>query len=291
MSGGRRLLSTTEADYLRALGIAVRKAPNGEERNRVVEQVVLATRLRRLDGVSWLALAQAVGCTVATLRKWRRIAADPKPPAAGLLGRLDRTALDPSRLWAVTSHPGATALIAIVTGHDDGAGHRLHQEARDVMDLLEPLGVHVRLEPAASLAAVVRCLERHRPRVVHVAGRHAHGGVLLAAGMSPSPTLWDDVADAFRRSGAPPQLAVLNVCDSINGAIASLAAGVRLIVGCRATITDDIALTFSGTFYAALRGRSVRAAFEDAVAALAPQDRHRYELRGSERAMTSVIVR
>jgi hypothetical protein len=104
--------------------------------------------------------------------------------------------------------------------------------------------------------------------------------MLLAAGADPFPVLWEDIADAIRRSSRPPQLAVLNVCDSSTGVPGIASAGVRAVIACHGAICEDVALSFSRTFYACLRGRPIRAAYDDAVAVLASQDRHHYELHG-----------
>jgi hypothetical protein len=88
-----------------------------------------------------------------------------------------------------------------------------------------------------------------------------------------------------------PQLAVFNVCDSGAGGPRATSAGVRVIVACQDMISYNVALTFSRTFYTGLRGRPVRAAYEDAIVALAPHDRHCYELHGSPRVTAAVIGR
>ncbi|MGH8895506.1 MAG: helix-turn-helix domain-containing protein [Egibacteraceae bacterium] len=80
----RRLLGRSEATYLSALGAAARAAPK-RERPRARQEVVRAAEARRLDGVSQLILAQAIGVSPQTLRRWRREAHDSKPPTPALV--------------------------------------------------------------------------------------------------------------------------------------------------------------------------------------------------------------
>lgn len=286
MTSGRRLLSATEVDYLAALGAAPKAAPNGEERHRAILQILLAIQRRRIDGVSLKGLAHAVGFTVITVRKWQRAEGDHKPPAFGLLAQLDRTALDPSWLL-VDSTP---TRVAVLTGHDDGAGHRFLQEARDVMDLLEPLGLDIRVEPAVSLPAMARCLERYRPHILHLAGRHAYCGFCSPKGGAHVPhSGWTSQTRSVVRAG---RLASRSSTSAIpapefrtrgrQGLQRSSHAGVLLMTTSR---------TFTRRFYRALPGWSVEAAYQNAVLALAPHHRHYYELQASPRAAALVIVR
>ncbi|MGH8885711.1 MAG: helix-turn-helix domain-containing protein [Egibacteraceae bacterium] len=81
----RRLLGRSEATYLNALGVAARTAPTKIERQRAREDAVRAAQRRRVDGVSWPVLAQAIGVSPRTLRRWRRESGDVKPPAPALV--------------------------------------------------------------------------------------------------------------------------------------------------------------------------------------------------------------
>lgn len=86
--GSRRLLGRREVDYLRALGVAARSAPTKNERQRARDDVVRAAQRRRIDGVSWPLLAQAIGISPRTLRRWRHEPGDVKPPATALVLKL-----------------------------------------------------------------------------------------------------------------------------------------------------------------------------------------------------------
>ena len=75
----RRGLTATEIGWLRQLGDMVRRAPTRRDRALVIRTVVLKkVRDHREAGVSWSAMAVALGVTDATLHRWRR-ADDAKP--------------------------------------------------------------------------------------------------------------------------------------------------------------------------------------------------------------------
>jgi hypothetical protein len=118
--------------------------------------------------------------------------------------------------------------------------------------------------PAATPSDLLDGLARHRPHVVHFSG-HASSDMLVfdSGGDTQGPGHQLDASLFARALGAvdaPPQLVVLNACDS-QGHYAWLRDVVPFVVSMTASIGDTDAITFATRFYTAIaEGQSIQGA-------------------------------
>jgi hypothetical protein len=128
--------------------------------------------------------------------------------------------------------------------------------------------VTVEYRPAADLRSLIEGLNDIRPTVVHFSG---HSDILALSSDNQDIEKPDVVdisyvtfARALKATDSPPQVVVLNSCESISSQTEILSA-VGILIGMNAPISDIAAATFAPNFYAALAsGQSVRAAYEQA---------------------------
>ena len=123
---------------------------------------------------------------------------------------------------------------------------------------------------AARPGDLVQALRETRPRIVHFSGHCGHAGLVLVGSDTSRSKSVDGSALArlFEVYGGDVQVVVLNACLSLPQAEA-IAAVVGCAIGTNNKISDEAAITFSSSFYAAIAsGNSVKAAFDKAVLAL-----------------------
>ncbi len=181
---------------------------------------------------------------------------------------------EPLRVLYLTANPDATeSTVTTPDGSvvEQGTWLRVDQEVRQVKQGLRGSKYRdlVVLEhaPAATFNDLLDGLNDHRPHVVHFSGHADTLGVWMENEAGDTEGHDVDFALLARLLGAtdePPQLVVLNACESIEGAD-DLLQTVPLVIGMSDTIDDTAGIVFARSFYAALASaQSVASAVEQA---------------------------
>jgi len=186
--------------------------------------------------------------------------------------------LEQLRVLYVTANPEA---VETVTRHSDGTEVRegvwlrVDYEVRQVKEMLKKSKyrelVVVEHLPAATTMDLLEGLNEHRPHVVHFSGHANSLGLLMDndAGTQEGDGL--DFTTLARLLGAtdePPQLVVLNACESLAGAD-DLLKTVPTVIAMSDSITDASAVVFAARFYSAVASaQSVSTALEQAKVAM-----------------------
>lgn len=126
--------------------------------------------------------------------------------------------------------------------------------------------------PAANLDAIIRGLNDHRPRVVHFSGHGSRDGIATDGGgierIKRQFVTFEMLAKAFRATDTPPDVVVLNACNSA-GARNNLLEPLKAIVVMQDSISDVGAVAFSTKFYGGIAsGQSLKSSFEQGVIAI-----------------------
>lgn len=158
---------------------------------------------------------------------------------------------------------------------------RLDTEVRQVQQALRGAKyrdlVEVQQRPAATFQDLVDGLNDVRPHIVHFSG---HGGGQAIALSNESLDVPEQAVVRFKHlmmaldaTDTPPQLLVLNACDTLEGAEVLLPA-VPVVIGMSDSVLDLAAAVFAKGFYGAIgAGQSVGAALKQGkVAILAAVD-------------------
>jgi hypothetical protein len=187
---------------------------------------------------------------------------------------------EPSKLRVLYLTANPDAVEETVTRPDGtveqyGVWLRVDREVRDVKQRLRGSKYRDRIElehkPAASFEEFVDGLNDHRPHVVHFSG-HAHSGGIILEGADDAYE-GDDfpfsrLAQLLGATTDPPQLLVLNACESLDGAD-DLLQTVPVVIGMADAIDDAAAITFASFFYSAIAAaQSVQAALDQAKLAM-----------------------
>lgn len=185
---------------------------------------------------------------------------------------------EPLRVLYLTANPEA---VESQIEHPDGSIEsngvwlRVDLEVRQVKGMLRGTKYRdlVTLEhlPAATSLDLIQGLNDHRPHVVHFSGHANAWGILLEDTEGTTSGQGLDFSLFARILGAtdtPPQLLVLNACESLEGAEILLRT-VSAVVGMSDSIDDASAVVFAGHFYAAIASaQSVHSALGQAKAAM-----------------------
>lgn len=127
--------------------------------------------------------------------------------------------------------------------------------------------VTVEYLPAATRMDLLEGLNEHRPHIVHFSGHSNSIGLLMEDDDGTEngvDVTFDLLGKLLEATDTPPQLVVLNSCESLAGAD-SLLRTVPTIVAMSDEIDDASALVFSGRFYAAIASaQSVTTALKQA---------------------------
>ncbi|WP_298280539.1 CHAT domain-containing protein [uncultured Bradyrhizobium sp.] len=131
--------------------------------------------------------------------------------------------------------------------------------------------IELHQSPAANLQAILRGLNDHRPRIVHFSGHGNTGGIAMDARdgkMSKTQFVnFDLLGKALQATDSPPEVVVLNACQSAGGR-AALLKSAKAIVVMQDSISDNAAVAFAVNFYGAIAsGQSVQAAFDQGCVA------------------------
>jgi hypothetical protein len=120
--------------------------------------------------------------------------------------------------------------------------------------------------PAADFDDILHGLNDHSPRIVHFSGHGNAGGVAMdGGGMKRVKTKFVTFAmlgKAFSATDTPPEVVVLNACQSA-GARQALLGTAKAVIVMQDTVSDIAAVAFATKFYGAIAsGQSLQAAFD-----------------------------
>lgn len=160
---------------------------------------------------------------------------------------------------------------------DTASPLRVDAEMRQVQEevrgsrLRDNITLHYR--PAANLKSVQDGLNDLSPGVVHFSGHGSSSGIAVdhAKVKPPSKKMmsYGLLAKAIKAVDNPPQVVVLNACQSV-GAKSAFLPPARALVVMGDSISDLAATAFAAQFYAAIAsGQSLQAAFDQGVVAVA----------------------
>lgn len=192
------------------------------------------------------------------------------------------------RVLYLTANPQS---VETVIKHSDGSVEmngvwlRVEQEVRQVKQQLRAAKfreqVTVEHLPAATASDLIDGLNDHRPHLVHFSGHASAWGVLLENDEGSQKGANIDfhlLARVLGATDSPPQLVVLNACESLEGADILLQT-VPAVIGMSESITDLAATLFAAKFYAAIASaQSVATAVEQAKASMQLAGLADYEL-------------
>jgi len=120
--------------------------------------------------------------------------------------------------------------------------------------------------PAANLNSIIRGLNDHRPRIVHFSGHGNRGGVAVDDGgikrTRKQLVTFDILGKALAATDSPPEVVVLNACQSA-GARSALLSTAKAIIVMQDSVSDVAAVAFATMFYGGIAsGQSLQSAFE-----------------------------
>lgn len=128
--------------------------------------------------------------------------------------------------------------------------------------------ITLQYRPAANLKSLINGLNDHRPQIVHFSGHGNSAGIATDNAKVRNGAAkflsFDLLAKAVKATDAPPQVVVLNSCQS-SGAAKALLPSVKAIITMRASVSDIAATVFATHFYSGIAsGQSIKSAFEQA---------------------------
>lgn len=132
--------------------------------------------------------------------------------------------------------------------------------------------IELHQSPAANVQAIIRGLNDHEPRILHFSGHGNSSGIAMDTGevrrAKTQLVNFDLLAKALQATDSPPDVVVLNACNSSGGRAALLTA-VKAIVVMQDSISENAAVAFAVNFYGAIAsGMSVQAAFDQGCVAI-----------------------
>jgi hypothetical protein len=136
---------------------------------------------------------------------------------------------------------------------------RLDREVREVQQTLRGAKyrdlVDVQHRPAATAEDLIDALNDVRPHLVHFSGHGWTGGIVFDNGdldhPQEHPVEFDLLAEVLAATSTPPQVLVLNACETLHGAELLLPA-VPVVIAMADTIDDTAAIVLARRFYAAI---------------------------------------
>jgi hypothetical protein len=153
---------------------------------------------------------------------------------------------------------------------------RVDVEMRQVLEALRGSklrdNVNVHHSPAADLSSIINGLNDHAPRVVHFSGHGYSGGIAVDHAQVQRPlgkvVTFDLLGKALASVDSPPDVVVLNACESA-GARKALLPSAKALIVMNDSISDVAAIAFAAKFYAAIAsGQSLKSAFRQGQVAV-----------------------
>ncbi|MBI5262714.1 MAG: CHAT domain-containing protein [Bradyrhizobium sp.] len=126
--------------------------------------------------------------------------------------------------------------------------------------------------PAANLDTLIRGLNDHRPRIVHFSGHGSADGIAVDDGgikrIKRQVLSFDILGKALSATDKPPDVVVLNACESV-GARTALLQTAKAIIVMQDEISDLAAVAFAIKFYGGIAsGQPLQFAFEQGCVAV-----------------------
>ena len=202
----------------------------------------------------------------------RRVARASKPTAEIRFVQIRPPEPENLRVLYLTANPEAveeTVTDPDGTVHEYGTWLRVDQEVRQVKQSIRGSKyrdlVVIEHAPAATVSDLIDGLNDHRPHIVHFSG-HSNSSELLMeneAGDEDGHDLeFALLGRILAATDNPPQLVVLNACESLDGADDLLRAA-PVVIGMSDTIDDTAAIVFAAAFYSAIASaQSVQSSVE-----------------------------
>jgi hypothetical protein len=235
-----------------SLSRAERKLADSEDALRRSREAAIKTEQRAVGKRRREELAHA-----------RQIAHAQQPAVVDV--RTERPAAKPQilRVAYLTASPtGEAARIRVdreVREVREGVRSALHRELLDIRDW-----------PAATFPDLITALNEQRPQLVHFAGHGSEDGVTFDGTEEQDPDGFEVdyalLADALDATDAPPEVVVLNACNSFAG-VEQLLRSVPVVIGMLDVISDIAAKAFAVKFYTAIAsGQSLGSALKQGQA-------------------------
>jgi len=171
--------------------------------------------------------------------------------------------------------PEKLRVLYLTSNPDSNAYLRVDVEVRDVRQAIRKAThrdlVEMDHRPAATPEDLLDGMNEQRPHVIHFAG-HGGGYSLLFDDAADNPSgrsvSFDILARALTATDAPPNVLVLNACDTLEGAEVLLDS-VPVIIAMAAEISDLAASAFAARFYSAIASaQSVQSAANQGAVAV-----------------------
>ncbi|MBZ0259918.1 MAG: CHAT domain-containing protein [Hyphomicrobiales bacterium] len=168
-------------------------------------------------------------------------------------------------------------VLYLTADTDDAHRLRVDAEVRHVQNAVRGSryrqNITLEFRPAANLQTIIDGLNDHRPRIVHFSGHGNSGGIavddLSGARRHDRAVSFALLARALAATDSPPDIVVLNSCESA-GARRAFLPPARVLIVMGDSIGDLGATNFAVQFYAAIAaGQSIKAAFDQAIVAIA----------------------
>lgn len=150
--------------------------------------------------------------------------------------------------------------------------NELRQVREEVKRALFRDSITIEHWPAATPIDILNVLNDQMPHILHFSGHGGAGLLEFDDGLVTDPhgtqVSLDHLAKALGAIEQPPQIVILNACDTLDGAEVLLES-VPVVAATTRSITDLAATVFASRFYAAIAaGRSVRHALDQAKVAI-----------------------
>lgn len=167
-------------------------------------------------------------------------------------------------------------VLYLTANPDKDNALRVDVEMRQVLEAVRGSrlrdNVIIHQSPAADLNSIINGLNDHTPRIVHFSGHGYSGGVAVDHAQVQRPrgkvVTFDLLGKAFEAVDSPPDVVVLNACESA-GARKALLPSVKALVVMNDSISDVAATAFAAKFYAAIAsGLSLKSAYKQGQLAI-----------------------
>lgn len=167
-------------------------------------------------------------------------------------------------------------VLYLMANPDENHALRVDVEIRQVLEAVRGSkfrdNVNIHQSPAADLNSIINGLNDHTPRIVHFSGHGYSGGVAVDHAEVRRPggkvVTFDLLGKAFASVDLPPEVVVLNACESA-GARKALLPSAKVLIVMNDSISDVAATAFASKFYAAIAsGQSLKSAFKQGQLAI-----------------------